>query len=340
MNFKNIQIKGYYLHLFVWIFYVIYTLLNIQISYPDFPLYVDDWGIYFAGLIYLFYSVPKIIDIIVVKRQILFGILVFILCIILFYLIEYSRALYAEFMGRNNTIPNYYFNVGSFLIVYANEWLQFGGFAIVYWFYNYNIKQQKEKLALEQRNHEIEVSFLKSQINQHFVYNMLNMFYSNAMKYSDTLAEGILSLSELMRFSVSHEQNSLIAVSEEIKYVESYIHLNQLRFEEKLLINFKTGGDLSTYKIPHLCILTLVENAFKHGNLKTKPLDISIIANTEELKVSLKNQKRTSKIEDSTGIGLENLERRLSLLLENRFLLETHQDQNFFYTELVIRPAS
>jgi two-component system, LytTR family, sensor kinase len=164
------------------------------------------------------------------------------------------------------------------------------------------------------------------------------MFYSNAMKYSDTLAEGILSLSELMRFSVSHEQNSLIAVSEEVKYVESYIHLNQLRFEEKLLINFKTEGDLVAYKIPHLCVLTLVENAFKHGNLKTEPLDISIIANTEELKVSLKNQKRTSKIEDSTGIGLENLERRLSLLLENRFSLKTHQDDNFFYTELVIKP--
>lgn len=349
MSFKNIQIKRYYSHLFVWILYIIYTLLNIQISYPDFPLYIDDWIIYFAGIICLFYSVPKIMDIIVIKKQISCGIFTLTLCIIIFYLIEYSRALYAEFMGRSNTIPNYYDDFGSFFIVYANEWLQFGGFAIVYWFYNYNIIQQKEKLilehrtnqeklALEQRNHEIEVSFLKSQINQHFVYNMLNMFYSNAMKYSDTLAEGILSLSELMRFSVSHEQNSLIAVSEEIKYVESYIHLNQLRFEDKLLINFKTEGNLGAYKIPHLCILTLVENAFKHGNLKTEPLDISIIANTEKLKVSLKNQKRTSKIEDSTGIGLENLKRRLSLLLENRFSLETYQDQNFFYTELIIRP--
>lgn len=250
--------------------------------------------------------------------------------------LHYLRSLIKSF--SQPPLPEHYKHLDSFLISFLPVVIQFAAFAAVYWFYNHTQKQSQEKLALEQRNHEIEVSFLKSQINQHFVYNMLNMFYSNAMKYSDTLAEGILSLSELMRFSVSHEQNSLIAVSEEIKYVESYIHLNQLRFEEKLLINVKTEGDLGAYKIPHLCILTLVENAFKHGNLKTEPLDITIIANTEELKVSLKNQKRSSKIEDSTGIGLENLKRRLSLLLENRFTLETHQDQNFFYTELIIRP--
>ncbi|MFY7911748.1 MAG: sensor histidine kinase [Emticicia sp.] len=337
--YQRINFKIIILHSICWILYIIYSTGNILILHPKEILVWDDMLVYYLGIAFLFYFLVNVtLKVLVEEKKIIYGLLLLLFNIFVFYLIEYSRLWLAEFMEDTEEIPHYHSNLKSFFVVYISELIQFVAAGLAWWYYSFSIKQSQEKLALEQRNHEIEVSFLKSQINQHFVYNMLNMFYSNAMKYSDTLAEGILSLSELMRFSVSHEQNSLIAVSEEIKYVESYIHLNQLRFEEKLLINFKTEGDLGAYKIPHLCILTLVENAFKHGNLKTEPLDITIIANTEELKVSLKNQKRSSKIEESTGIGLENLKRRLSLLLENRFSLETHQDQNFFYTELIIKP--
>nr|WP_299417275.1 hypothetical protein [uncultured Emticicia sp.] len=143
-------------------------------------------------------------------------------------------------------------------------------------------------------------------------------------------------MSELIQFSEHNVHNFLINLEEEIKYTHIFINLNQQRFNEKLLINFKSEGDLSTYRIPHLCILTLVENAFKHGNLKLAPLDILIKAENNSLFVSLKNMKHTAKISNSTGIGLENLKRRLYLLLENRFTLETSADETFFYTVLTV----
>ena len=338
MNLTNKEkIKEVLMHISLWLLYLLLSSGMMISIYNGVVPDIDDFLILSSAKIFLVYSFyfilfPHFWD----KKEIVKGIFILITIIIVFYLILYLRLWVTKIRFPNYQTPEYNKHLLSFLLTYIHHIITFGSLGTLYWFYKHTQKQSQEKLALEQRNHEIEVSFLKSQINQHFVYNMLNMFYVNAIKYSDTLAGGILSLSELMRFSVSHEQKSLIAVSEEIKYVESYIHLNQLRFEEKLLINFKSEGDLSTYRIPHLCILTLVENAFKHGNLKLAPLDILIKAENNTLYVSLKNMKHTAKITNSTGIGLENLKRRLYLLLENRFTLETSADETFFYTVLTV----
>lgn len=321
-------------HICGWLFYSIYSTGATIISEPNRKFYVWDTSWYIINNILLFYFFASLVYPSFEKRKYLKALLYFVVGYFVFHFSHFMRIHVKYFSAP---LPEYYQKISGLLIIFFPNFIQFIAFAAVFSFYNYSQKQNQTKLVLEQRNHAIEVSFLKSQINQHFIYNMLNMFYVNAMQYSDKLAGGILSLSELMRFSVSHEQNSLIPIEEELKYVESYIELNQLRFNEKLLINFKTEGDLSIYRIPHLCILTLVENAFKHGNLKLAPLDILIKAENNTLYVSLKNMKHTAKISNSTGIGLENLKRRLSLLLENRFTLDATSDENFFYTVLTVK---
>lgn len=331
---KHIYQKQVFFHVIGWFFYIVYSTGATMISEPNRVFYLWDTSWYIFNNIIVFYSFALIIYPLLEKRSYAISIFSLMLTYVVFHLSHYVRIILKYY---SEPMPEYYQKISGILIIFFPVFIQFMAFATVYWFYVYTKKQNQTKLILEQRNHEIEVSFLKSQINQHFIYNMLNMFYVNAMQYSDKLAGGILSLSELMRFSVSHEQNSLIPIEEELKYVASYIELNQLRFNEKLLINFKTEGDLSIYRIPHLCILTLVENAFKHGNLKLAPLDILIKAENDTLYVSLKNMKHTAKISNSTGIGLENLKRRLSLLLENRFTLETSADETFFYTVLTVK---
>lgn len=340
MNFisNNEITKKVLTHITVWLIYLVLSSGTMISLYNGIIPEIDDFLILSTAKIFLVYSFYFIIlPTFWGKKEILKGIVFLILIIIVFYLILYFRLWVTRIRFPNYQTPEYNKHLYSFLLTYIHHIITFGSIGTLYWFYKHTKKQNQTQLALEQRNHEIEISFLKSQINQHFIYNMLNMFYVNAMKYSDKLAGSILSLSELMRFSVSHEQNSLIPVEEELMYIESYIDLNQLRFNEKLLINFKIEGDLSTYRIPHLCILTLVENAFKHGNLKLAPLDILIKAENNTLYVSLKNMKHTAKISNSTGIGLENLKRRLSLLLENRFTLETSADETFFYTVLTVK---
>jgi two-component system, LytTR family, sensor kinase len=326
-------------HLLCWLFYISYTLVSTKINSPARVFYFADLSVFYISDIFIFYFLFFIVfPQIVISKKFKTGIFYFLLGVVVFFYIQYSR-LYVKQLTFpiSEKIPDFYYNPPQLVLALLPNLIQFIAFSFIFWTYENSKKQNTEKLALEKRNHEIEVSFLKSQINQHFIYNMLNMFYVNTMQYSEKLAGGILSLSELMRFSVSHEQSSLIPLNEEVKYIESYINLNQLRFNEQLQVNFKTTGDLESFKIPHLSILTLVENAFKHGNLKIDPLYISIDAKEHELEVNLKNKKRTAQIEHTTGIGLKNLERRLSLLLENKFTLTTKEEDDFFYTQLIIK---
>lgn len=337
--FQNNRIKTVIRHFFIWVIYLVFSSgMMISIHSGIAPAFWDFFILSVAKVFLVYSFALLLLPIYFEKKQKFFGFFLFIITYIIFNSILYLRILLKDYTAYPGVkVPDFNNHLDTFLLTYLHHIITFGALGTLYWFYKNAQKQNQAQLALEQRNHEIEVSFLKSQINQHFIYNMLNMFYVNAMMYSDKLAGSILSLSELMRFSVSHEQNSLIPVEEELKYVESYIELNQQRFNEKLLINFKTEGDLSTYRVPHLCILTLVENAFKHGNLKLAPLDILIKAENNTLCVSLKNMTHTAKISNSTGIGLENLKRRLSLLLENRFTLETSTDETFFYTVLTVK---
>lgn len=338
-NFKSINFNTFLYHLFFWVLFILYSIIDILILHPDEILVWDDMFVYYFGVIFLFYFFTNVtLKFLIQEKKILIGIIFFIFNIAFFYLIEYSRLWLAEFMNDTEGIPYYYSNIKSFLIVYVSEVIQFCGIGLAYWFYNHTQKQSKEKLALKKRNHEIEISFLKSQINQHFIYNMLNLFYVNAMQYSDKLADGIMSLSELMRFSVSHQQNSLIPVEEELQYTKVFIELNQLRFKESLVIKISESGEFKNHVVPHLCILTIVENAFKHGLHEGGLIELNVSADDNELNVSLKNIKNPSKIEtSSTGVGLKNLERRLSLLLENRFSLKTNEDDRYFVVKLKIQ---
>lgn len=326
-------------HIFFWLFYVIYTLISTKINSPSRNIFFWDFLVYYLGDIFVFYYfVILVFPRIKSKQNLIYSIIIIVIGLLTFFLIQQSRLYIKEItFPPSEIIPSHYYSFPKLVLSLLPNGIQFIGFAAAYWYYLNSDKQNTEKLELEKRNHEIEVSFLKSQINQHFIYNMLNMFYVNTMQYSDRLANGLLSLSELMRFSVSHEQDSLIPVLEELKYIESYIHLNQLRFDGKLLVNLNTSGNLESFKIPHLCILTLVENAFKHGDLKKEPLEIKIDTNEDFLTIFIKNKKRSAVIDKSTGIGLNNLERRLSLLLKDKFVLETKEENDFFISLLTIK---
>lgn len=116
------------------------------------------------------------------------------------------------------------------------------------------------------------------------------------------------------------------------------IALNLQRLDNQVEVIFEIEGNLEQpWKIPHLCILTLVENAFKHGALRQVPLQLHLKVTQEKLWFSTKNKIKPSPSEPSTGIGVKNLERRLDLLCEGRAMLEAHIEGDYFYTNLEIK---
>lgn len=293
---------------------------------------------FLSGILFFYFYINITAYWIFEKKIFWMGALLFIVNASILYGIQASRVLYADYLGKRNEIPQFYLQFHTLILGYLRDVVQFTGYGTMYWFYNQFYKQQKEKLQLEQRSHEIEVSFLKSQINEHFTYNMLNRFHTEASKYSDQLAEGILSLSDLMRYSVSEQENTMVALSEEIKYTQTLIELNRQRLDNQVEVHFEQEGTgMADWKIPHLCILTLVENAFKHGALKQAPLELHLNVMPEQLRFSTKNKIKPSSNEPSTGIGVKNLQRRLDLLCEGRATLEYRMEENYFYTDLVIK---
>lgn len=327
------------LHLAWWVFYIGNYFIALYIRFPNPEWYVIDKALEFLSDILFFYFFIHVTAKRLFNKETLWkGIGLFIINATILYGIEETRVIWAYFAGFYDKVPKHYFQVHTLVLAFLRDVIQFTGYGMVYWFYNRFYEQQKVKLELERRSHEIEVSFLKSQINEHFAYNMLNRFHSEASKYSEQLAEGILSLSDVMRYSVTEQENTMVTLSEEVKYTQLLTALHLQGLDNKVQVHFEIEGTWAdTLKIPHLCILTLVENAFKHGALKQAPLELHLNVTPEQLQFSTKNKIKPSSGAPTTGIGVKNLQRRLDLLCEGRATLQAHIEGDYFYTDLMIK---
>jgi len=325
------------LHIAWWVFYIGYFLVGIYARTPDTTLYFFDMCLHFlSGILFFYFYVEITVKWFFEKKNILLGVIFFLFNACILYGLEASRLIWASYAGVLDKMPSFYFQPHTLMLAYLRDVMQFTGFGTVYWFYHHSIQQQKEKLELEQHNHQIEISFLKSQIQEHFTYNMLSLFHSEALKHSDKLANGLQMLSALMRYSVSEQENTMVALDEEIKYIQSLVTLSKMRLDKTTEVHFEITGNTQAWRVPHLGLLTLVENALKHGAIKQGLYDLQLSAGPEELVFSTKNMKREKAEEISTGIGLKNLERRLQLLTQGKSALQTHEDEQYFYTNLKI----
>lgn len=207
-------------------------------------------------------------------------------------------------------------------------------------------KQRKileaQKLQLEVEKSEANLNFLKAQINPHFLHNTLNFLYAKSLPYSPELSEGILTLSDIMRYALSegNAREGKAPLKDEIEHVRNVIKINQLRFSNKLNVNFDVSGVVDGAMIIPFVLITIVENAFKHGDLKKQeyPIDIKLNINKNKLYFYCRDKKKTGPKEVSTGIGLENIRKRLDLAYGENYKFFVKDDAEFYTTELTIDP--
>jgi sensor histidine kinase YesM len=199
---------------------------------------------------------------------------------------------------------------------------------------------EAQKLKLEMEKAQANFNFLKAQINPHFLHNTLNFFYAKSLPYSPDLSEGILTLSDIMRYALSehtlHEGKALL--TDEVEHVNNVIKIHQLRFEHRLQVRFEVQGKTDGVLIVPFVLITLVENAFKHGDLNdaAHPLDIRLTIKNGALYFFCRNKKKNGPKQLSTGIGLENIKKRLELAYGNTFLFYIEDEQEFYTAELWI----
>lgn len=204
-------------------------------------------------------------------------------------------------------------------------------------------KVESDKLAKEKENESLktELSLLRSQVSPHFMFNVLNNMVSLARKQSDLLEPSLIKLSSLMRYMLYEADEEKVSLEKEMDYLQSYIDLQQQRFGKKVQVNVNMRSMDNQYQLEPMLLIPFVENAFKHGTgmIEDAQIDIDLKAEKNILQFTVRNKYNPSseEIKDKTsGIGLNNVKRRLNLLYGKSHSLMITKNDNWFVTSLQI----
>ena len=198
--------------------------------------------------------------------------------------------------------------------------------------------KRNEQIQAQQRI--AELSLLKSQISPHFLFNVLNSLYALSLKMSKETPDVILQLSDILRYSLYESQQKEISITNEIHILNTYIDIERLRMPSNAQIYFHHADIIDSFKIAPMLLLPLVENAFKHGTDSTigdSYIDITLSCNDHSLIFKCTNSFKETTTKDFGGIGIENIQKRLTLLYPSRHLFKIKKDKNVFSTTLEIK---
>jgi len=195
-------------------------------------------------------------------------------------------------------------------------------------------KIASDKLLQQRENENLktELSFLRSQVSPHFMFNVLNNMVALARKKSDQLEPSLIKLSSLMRYMLYETDEQKVQLEKEVEYLQSYIDLQQQRFGKNVAIHSCFSQNDGNYTIEPMLLIPFVENAFKHGTglIQNAEIDIELKAKNHILYFTVRNKYNSEKEEQkdkTAGIGLTNVERRLNLLYgKDHTLLITKKD--------------
>jgi len=258
----------------------------------------------------------------------------------------------------DNPVPSPNVDAVNFMI---NSWLHLqpvillaflviSGISIAYFFLKEWAKSELIQTQLQANQLNTEIKFLKSQINPHFLFNTLNNLFSMAQgKGNDELADGISKLSGMMRYMLYDSNEESVPLSKEITYLQECITLNKLRYaDEEVIIMFHHAGIASDparqtgdIRIAPMLFIPFVENAFKYGVAigQKAAIQIAINISGQKLIFTCENTDYSfiKKMEmEISGIGLENVRRRLELVYPGKHQLKINNQDGKFMVNLEI----
>ncbi|RAK68053.1 sensor histidine kinase [Hymenobacter edaphi] len=193
-----------------------------------------------------------------------------------------------------------------------------------------NLRLERDRIALERNNLMLELDFLKSQINPHFLFNTLNSIYVQVVDSHEAVAEQVLQLSNLMRYGLYESNTSRVELARELDYIHSYLQLEKSRYGAQVDIQFVRDDGTATFCIAPLLLISFVENAFKHGVGRVKAgsyVHVQALMHGTELTFTVVNRlPATAAAAGVGGVGLSNVRKRLELLYPDRHQLTVDAD--------------
>lgn len=323
-NFKNA--KFYRTSVLIWALFIAYEVLVVYfVSGKVAPIF-DYINAYIVNII-LFYVHAHLLLPYVNKRPIYIAIGLIVLEFVAYCILKSIGTYVILHLGLTASDPFKFPQVLMSQLLWRFVFIM--SLSSGYWFALHSILQtreiadlEKNKLLDQLQNEKLqkqlatsEIAYLKSQINPHFLFNTLNFLYNSSLRSSPELSRPILLLSDIMRYALTDvKQTGKVDLSEELEQINTFIALNQFRFDHNLQLIFDVKGDAEDFKILPLILLTPVENIFKYADLRNAdyPAKINVEITENRLYFSSNNKKlKARRAVSSHGVGLQNLKLRL-----------------------------
>ena len=217
------------------------------------------------------------------------------------------------------------------------------GIGTTYGFFLEYLRTESYIEDLRNEQMKSELSFLRSQISPHFIFNILNSIVYLIRTKSDKKAEEVtIRLSSLMRYMLYDSDQKMILLNKEFEYLKNYIDLQKMRFDGDVKFTIKKEGDMASFKIEPMLLIPFVENAVKHGvtYVNNPFIDVFFSVHAGVLTFRVVNKKgevRQEKKDESSGIGTKNVIRRLELLYPNKHMIQIKDEEDSFEVYLTIQ---
>lgn len=201
----------------------------------------------------------------------------------------------------------------------------------------FGLRMNKHLKLIEAQKKEAELIALKARINPHFLFNVLNGIYGQALIKSDATHESIAKLAALMRYVLTECNAEKVAFERELAYIKNYIELQRLRLTSKSNVNLKIVGKTNNIFIQPLLFIPFIENAFKYGVSNEKPssIDIDFVIENNCINFSVRNKIFNSSrtYHESNNIGIETSVKRLDSLFKDQYKLDiVEKDREYILT--------
>jgi sensor histidine kinase YesM len=339
---RSTRTRVFLLHLSFWCMY--FSFFMYQVSYYHFRS-DGSWGGlllnaalqtgFMCALAYInyFFFLPKVLE----NKQLLryfltylipFSILTLLFVVLKRYFVDgytyQEKYFYSERFVIQLVVSSLFIVLFVSMLRFAEDWFE--------------LEAKKKELAGEKLLAELR--YLKAQVNPHFLFNTLNNLYYLAYTQSPQTPEVVARLAQMMRYMIYDSNHALTPLSKEIAYMENYIQLEKLRLSDSAEIRFQVSGDPGGVQIAPLIFITFLENAFKHGIGPSGGwirASLSLSGGVCHYEVENSRQAALRDPEMPSGIGLQNVRRRLELTYPGQYVLDIQEFPESYAVRLMIR---
>ncbi len=258
---------------------------------------------------------------------------VLVIMVLTRYLVEFHILLpYLKFDNYFGHIPEVKYYIEN-CVLYTYKYCLAG---LVVYFLAASHRLEEDKKQIEKEKIQAELSFLRSQINPHFLFNTINDIYALTYQKNDQAPEALLKLSSMLRYMLKEGATDKVKLAKEIAYLRDYTELQRIGLKNQLYFDFIVEGEIENQEISPLLLISFAENIFKHGvtNDPLCPAQLRIILKDRDFQLFSINKIAHMQKDNLGGVGLNNVRRRLELLYPEKYTFKVTEKENLFECHL------